>query len=144
MRFDPANPKLTISELDPNDYEGTINWVEMSQNPDLNGDYYNMFNVDGVKGYNGTFVPFGGNLTAALDSFIISITVPNADTYFDNSNFMGPVPLPIKLDPDLGITQYNCTSNSTTTTSASSPFPSQPPYVALVVLINGGIVQWAL
>ncbi|KIJ06183.1 hypothetical protein PAXINDRAFT_182744 [Paxillus involutus ATCC 200175] len=69
MRFDPANPKLTIGALDPNDYEGTINWVEMSQHPDPNGDYYNTFNVDGVKGYNGTFVPFGGNLTAALDSY---------------------------------------------------------------------------
>jgi hypothetical protein len=74
MRFDPANPKLTIGALDPNDYEGTINWVEMSQHPDPNGDYYNTFSVDGVKGYNGTFLPFGGNLTAALDSCEFSCT----------------------------------------------------------------------
>ncbi|KAF8834836.1 acid protease [Paxillus ammoniavirescens] len=137
MRFDPANPKLTIGALDPNDYEGTMNWVEMSQRPDPNGDYYNTFNVDGLKGYNGTFVPFRGNLTAALDSFFISIAVPNAETYFSDSNFTGPVPLPIGLDPSLGIFEYNCTSNSSTPMTASSPFPPQPPYVALAASING-------
>ena len=68
MRFDPANPKITIGALDPNDYEGTINWVQLSENPDPNGDSFNTFAFDGVKGYDGQFVPFTGSLTAALDS----------------------------------------------------------------------------
>ncbi|KAF9236447.1 aspartic peptidase domain-containing protein [Melanogaster broomeanus] len=142
MRFDPANPKLTIGALDPNDYEGTINWVEMTTSPDQNGDYYNTFNLDGVKGYNGEFVPFGGNLTAALSSLScfrliagdftvvsINIALPNADTYFFNPNFTGPVPKP-NLEPQLGIYQYNCTPGS----SAAAP---QYPYVALSASING-------
>lgn len=68
MRFDPANPKITIGALDPNDYEGTINWIPLNPNPDPNGDSLNTFNFDGVKGYDGQFVPYGANLTAALDS----------------------------------------------------------------------------
>lgn len=68
MRFDPANPKLTIGALDPNDYEGTINWVPLNQTPDPKGDYLNTFSFDGVKGYDGQFVPYPGILSAALDS----------------------------------------------------------------------------
>lgn len=68
MRFDPANPKITIGALDPNDYEGTINWVPLNPSPDPNGDYGNTFSFDGVKGYDDQFVPYGANLTAALDS----------------------------------------------------------------------------
>ncbi|KAF9236443.1 acid protease [Melanogaster broomeanus] len=130
MRFDPANPKLTIGALDPNDYEGTINWVEMTKYPDPSGDYYNTFNIDGVKGYNGEFVPFGGNLTAAFSSFSMTIALPNADTYFLNPNFTGPIPKPIDLDEELGIFQYNCTPGS-------SAAPPQSPYVALSASING-------
>ena len=68
MRFDSVNPKLTIGALDPNDYEGTINWVQLNQTPDAEGDYFNTFNFDGVKGYDGQFVPYTGTLSAALDS----------------------------------------------------------------------------
>lgn len=68
MRFDPVNPKITIGALDPNDYEGTINWVQLNQSPDPNGDYFNTFNFDGVKGYDGQLVPYMGTLSAALDS----------------------------------------------------------------------------
>ncbi|KAF9224515.1 acid protease [Gyrodon lividus] len=151
MRFDAARPKLTIGALDPNDYEGTINWVEMNQHPDASADYYNTFNVDGVKGYNGEFVPFGGNLTAALDScngrfhhvlippVFISIALPNVDTYFLNTNFTGPIPSPIALIPDIGLVQYNCTLNSTTTTTTTTSSWNTPesPYVALTTSING-------
>ena len=60
--------KLTIGALDPNDHEGTINWVQLNQTPDAEGDYFNTFNFDGVKGYDGQFVPCTGTLSAALDS----------------------------------------------------------------------------
>ncbi|KAF9233535.1 aspartic peptidase domain-containing protein [Melanogaster broomeanus] len=146
MRFDPANPKLTIGALDPNDYQGTINWVEMTKYPDPNGDYYNTFNLDGVKGSNGEFVPFGGNLTAALSSresrtngkwsLFLSIAVPNAETYFLNPNFTGPVPRPISLVPEVGNYQYNCTPDPSSSTSSGST-PPQSPYVAFTASING-------
>ncbi|KAF9233533.1 aspartic peptidase domain-containing protein [Melanogaster broomeanus] len=135
MRFDPLHPKLTIGALDPNDYEGTINWVEMTKYPDPNGDYYNTFNLDGVKGYNGEFVPFGGNLTAALSSLFLSIALPNVDTYFVNENFTGPIPQP-GLIPDIGLIEYNCTSDSSSSAPSSST-PPQSPYVALTASING-------
>ncbi|KAF9233537.1 aspartic peptidase domain-containing protein [Melanogaster broomeanus] len=94
MRFDPANPKLTIGALDPHDYEGTINWVEMTKYPDPKGDYYNTFNLDGVKGYNGEFVPFGGNLTAAFSSsappqspyVALSASINGVDYQIDSAN----------------------------------------------------------
>ncbi|KAF9236445.1 aspartic peptidase domain-containing protein [Melanogaster broomeanus] len=135
MRFDPANPKLTIGALDPTDYEGTINWVEMTKNPNPNDLYYNTFNLDGVKGYNGEFVPFGGNLTAALSSLFLSIALPNVDTYFLNPNFTGPVPEPGVI-PELGLVQYNCTSDSSSSAPSAS-IPPQSPYVALSASING-------
>ncbi|KAF9233526.1 hypothetical protein BU15DRAFT_66520 [Melanogaster broomeanus] len=114
----PANPKLTIGALDPNDYEGTIN-----------------------QGYNGEFVPFGGNLTACsfFSDFIIvflSIALPNADTYFLNPDFTGPIPIPINLDPKLGNVQYNCTPDSSSSASSSST-PPQSPYVDFTTSING-------
>ncbi|KAF9236449.1 aspartic peptidase domain-containing protein [Melanogaster broomeanus] len=135
MRFDPANPKLTIGALDPNDYEGTINWVEMTKYPDPNGDYYNTFDLDGVKGYNGEFVPFGGNLTAALSSLFPSIALPNVDTYFLNENFTGPIPQP-GLIPDIGLVEYNCTTDSSSSAQSAST-PPQSPYVAFTASING-------
>lgn len=152
MRFDPANPKLTIGALDPNDYEGTINWVPLNQTPDPEGDYFNTFGFDGVKGYDGKFVPYTGILNAALDSckdmslrsdrlltlldpVFLSISLPNVDTYFGNTNSTGPVPRPIGLINDTGLIEYNCTSNSSTSTSSSGP--PQSPYVALTATING-------
>ncbi|KAH0839481.1 aspartic peptidase domain-containing protein [Lanmaoa asiatica] len=129
MRFDPANPKLTIGALDPNDYEGTINWVQLNQTPNPKDDYFNTFNFDGVKGYDGRFVPYMGILNAALDSFSLSISLPNADTYFNNTNSTGPVPQAVGLIPDIGVVEYNCTSDSYTLTS-SSGLP-QSPYVAV-------------
>ncbi|KAF8554665.1 acid protease [Imleria badia] len=133
MRFDPANPKLTIGALDPNDYEGTINWVPLNQTPDPKGDYFNTFSFDGVKGYDGQFVPYAGILSAALDSLSLSISLPSADTYFNNTNSTGPVPLPIGLIPDV-LYEYNCSNSSVLTGSSGPP---QSPYVALTATING-------
>jgi len=132
MRFDPANPKLTIGALDPNDYEGTINWVELNQTPDAEGDYFNTFNFDGVKGYDGQFVPYTGTLSAALDSISLSISFPNADTYFNSTNSTSVPPL---ITSDEGLFEYDCTSNSSALTGSSDP--PQSPYVALTATING-------
>jgi hypothetical protein len=66
MRFDPVNPKLTLSTLDPADYDGEINWGEM-ETPGT-WTYANAFTVDGVKGYNGSLLFLGSQLRAGIDS----------------------------------------------------------------------------
>jgi hypothetical protein len=60
MRFNPENPKLTIGALDPADYEGQINWVQL-ETPNQSWDMLNLFKIDGFKGYNGSFFPYGAN-----------------------------------------------------------------------------------
>jgi len=67
FRFDPSNPKITIGALDPADYDGNLNWVEINA-PNASFDALNTFSLDGLKGYNGSFIPIGNNLTANLDS----------------------------------------------------------------------------
>lgn len=64
----------------------------------------------------------------------MAISLPSANTYFNNTNSTGPVPLPIGLIPDL-LYEYNCTSNSSLLTG--SPSPPDSPYVALTATING-------
>ncbi|KIJ59437.1 hypothetical protein HYDPIDRAFT_184012 [Hydnomerulius pinastri MD-312] len=125
MRFDSGNPKITIGALDPNDYEGEINWVEMDTQLDPHGDYLNTFKLDGLKGYDGSFVALGGNnLTAALDSLFMSISIPNTTPYFTNPAHTGPTPQ-IALDPIFGLIEYECDTSPT------------KPYVALSASING-------
>lgn len=68
MRLDPENPKLTVGAIDPADYEGTLNWVELE--PD-NKDYtqYHVFKFDGFQGRNGTMAPYQNSpMLAAIDS----------------------------------------------------------------------------
>ncbi|KAH7884960.1 aspartic peptidase domain-containing protein [Phlebopus sp. FC_14] len=123
MRFDPANPKITIGALDPNDYEGTINWVQIQ--PDQTADDYNTIPVDGLKGYNGSFFPIGvtsTNLTATLDSLFMGIAIPNTMPYLMDEGYTGPVDT-IDIEPELNLNAYIC--NTTT------------PYVALTATING-------
>jgi hypothetical protein len=64
MRFNPENPKLTIGALDPADYEGEINWVQM-ETPNESWNLLNVFKIDGFKGYNGSFFPYGSSDTMA-------------------------------------------------------------------------------
>ena len=64
MRFNPENPKLTIGALDPADYEGEINWVQL-ETPNESWDLLNLFKIDGFKGYNGSFFPYGSSDTLA-------------------------------------------------------------------------------
>ncbi len=65
LRLDPIKPRLTIGVLDPEDYSGEINWVEM-ETP--TADFTNAIKIDGVKGSNGSFLPFGGDLIATLNT----------------------------------------------------------------------------
>lgn len=118
FRFDPLNPKITIGALDPADYDGDLNWVEINA-PDASFDSLNTFSIDGLKGYNGSFIPVGNSLTANLDSLANTITIPNVTTYISSPGFMGPIN-PVIVN---GVLAYPC--NVTT------------PYVALSATING-------
>jgi hypothetical protein len=51
MRFDSMNPKITIGALDPNDYQGHINWVPLTT-PNATWTFQNTFMIDRSKGYN--------------------------------------------------------------------------------------------
>jgi hypothetical protein len=75
FRFDPRNPKVTLGALDPADYEGTINWVQIEP-PQESWLYQNVFKIDGIKGYNGSFLPFGDSLLANVNScmFIYAVS----------------------------------------------------------------------
>ena len=54
------DPRLTIGALDPNEYEGDINWV-----PELDG---GMIEVDAFKGYQGNIIPFSYPAVTSLSS----------------------------------------------------------------------------
>ncbi|EIW81858.1 acid protease [Coniophora puteana RWD-64-598 SS2] len=132
MRFDPADPKITIGALDPNDYEGEINWVPM-ETPDATWDYAGVIRIDGMKGRNGSYVPMGNGSTgvaanggegvlAGIDTLYRSVAIPNTYPYLTDSNLSGPQDT-ISIDPDYGLFSYLC--NVTT------------PYVSLDATING-------
>ncbi|OJA09842.1 hypothetical protein AZE42_08002 [Rhizopogon vesiculosus] len=121
LRFDPMNPKITIGALDPNDYQGQINWVPLTT-PNSTWTFKNTFVIDGLKGYNGSFLPESENLPTTLDSLWTGISMPNVDTYVKSKGFAGNVHY--SLNSKSGVASYVC--NSTV-----------PPYVALTATING-------
>ncbi|GAB1519480.1 hypothetical protein RhiTH_002548 [Rhizoctonia solani] len=59
IRLSGADPRLTIGALDPNDYEGDINWV-----PAVNDS--NHVEVEAIKGYNGNTFSLEYPVTAFL------------------------------------------------------------------------------
>ena len=61
LRLGGENPTLTIGALDPNEYEGEINWV-----PELQDE--GMIQVDAYRGYQGNILPFQYPVTAQLSS----------------------------------------------------------------------------
>ena len=74
FRFDPNKTRMTIGALDPSDYEGTINWVQM-ETPDPAWNYDNVIKIDGFKGYNGSIIPWGSD-RAAINSRAQPFVVP--------------------------------------------------------------------
>ncbi|KAH7903414.1 hypothetical protein BJ138DRAFT_1020683, partial [Hygrophoropsis aurantiaca] len=121
MRFNPVNARITIGALDPKDYEGTINWIPF-ETPDQSWDYRNVFKLDGLKGFNGSFIPMGDNLLAGLDSLFMGVAIPNTMTYLSSQGYSGPVGT-VEVDPHTSTMSYQC--NETT------------PYVPLIATING-------
>lgn len=83
IRIDAQKPRLTIGALDTNDYQGEINWVQM-ETPTTNGSITNAFKIDGVKGYNGTFLPMGDNIIATVNSGKTYSNLPSFHTPVDS------------------------------------------------------------
>lgn len=88
-RLDPIKPRLTIGALDPEDYSGQINWVEM-ETP--TADFSNTIKIDGVKGFNGSFLPFGDTLMATGE-VSRNIAVPPSNPYALSDGYTGPIDL---------------------------------------------------
>ncbi|KAI0075491.1 acid protease [Panus rudis PR-1116 ss-1] len=134
MRFDPQNPKLTIGALDPNDYVGELNWVQI-EDDQLDWFEFNVFKIDGFAGRNGSLLPFG-DLTASLDSISSDIAIPDNSTYFNNSDYTGPIfngTGGINFDPAFHIPSYPCKSNEVVFPGIEIP----EAYVDFSVVING-------
>lgn len=66
LRLDTLTPRLTIGALDPNDYAGEINWVLADFGPqERRESKYVPFRIDGLKGWNGSFINFGEDVLNA-------------------------------------------------------------------------------
>ncbi|TFK61383.1 acid protease [Pluteus cervinus] len=123
VRLDPLKPRITIGALDPKDYVGEINWVETSPG----GFISPRFEIDGLKGYNGSFIPFGvDNLVTSISSLVSNIYVPPSNPYALGAGYTGPVHS-INIYPEGGFA-FNC--NYTAPNLSMS-------YVSLTVTING-------
>lgn len=59
FRFGPPNAKMTIGALDPDDYEGELNWVPATGKAQVS--------IDGYFGKNGSQIPFNGNASMKAD-----------------------------------------------------------------------------
>ncbi|KAF8762029.1 Eukaryotic aspartyl protease [Rhizoctonia solani] len=83
VRLTGADPRLTIGALDPNDYEGDINWV-------LAVNDSNHVEVEAIKGYNGNTFALEYPVTAFLGTLNINILLPDIDMYWSNASLIGP------------------------------------------------------
>ncbi|QRW03775.1 aspartyl protease [Ceratobasidium sp. AG-Ba] len=84
MRLGGKNPQVTIGALDPNDYEGDINWVPaVGDQP--------VISVDALKGYQGNVIPANYPLNATIDSSSgKNIYLPELDVFMMNTSYVGP------------------------------------------------------
>ncbi|KAG8684001.1 hypothetical protein FRC08_013956 [Ceratobasidium sp. 394] len=83
LRLGGDKPQLTIGALDPDDYEGEINWV-----PALNDQP--IIHVDALKGYQGNVVPANYPINATLDTLSKNIYLPELDVFMMNESLIGP------------------------------------------------------
>lgn len=83
LRIGGDNPRLTIGALDPNDYQGEINWV-----PAVNDSA--MIQVDALRGYQGNAFQLQYPINAWLDSFTQSDHVVDLDLFMGNASLTGP------------------------------------------------------
>ncbi|KAH7342035.1 aspartic peptidase domain-containing protein [Rhizoctonia solani] len=83
LRLGGETPHLTIGALDPNDYEGEINWVPLVNDS-------SRIQIDALKGYNGNAFPLPSPLTVSIDTLSKNIYVPDLAMYMMNDTLIGP------------------------------------------------------
>ncbi|KAG8716897.1 hypothetical protein FRC09_015043 [Ceratobasidium sp. 395] len=96
LRLGGDNPQLTIGALDPNDYEGEINWV-----PAVGDDP--VIQADAWKGYQGNVIPANYPINVTLDTFSKNIYLPELDVFMMNDTLTGPQGV-IHIEPPDNIT----------------------------------------
>ncbi|KAF8593446.1 acid protease [Ceratobasidium sp. AG-I] len=82
LRLAGGNGSLTIGALDPNEYEGEVNWV-----PAL-GDQP-VIHVDAFKGYQGNTLPLEYPVNVTLDTWSRDIYLRDLDMYMMNTSYLG-------------------------------------------------------
>ncbi|KAG8755635.1 hypothetical protein FRC12_010826 [Ceratobasidium sp. 428] len=83
LRLGGDNPQLTIGALDPNDYEGEINWVPaVGDGP--------VIQADAWKGYQGNVIPANYPINVTIDTLSKNIYLPELDVFMMNDSFTGP------------------------------------------------------
>ncbi|CAE6529852.1 unnamed protein product [Rhizoctonia solani] len=83
LRLGGENPHLTIGALDPNDYEGEINWVPLVNDS-------SRIQIDALKGFDGNAFPLPSPLTVWIDSLSKNIYIPDLAMYMMNDTLIGP------------------------------------------------------
>ncbi|KDN50766.1 hypothetical protein RSAG8_01264, partial [Rhizoctonia solani AG-8 WAC10335] len=106
-----------IGALDPNDYEGEINWVPLVNDS-------SRIQIDALKGYNGNAFPLPSPITAWIDTLSKNVYVPDLAMYYMNDSLIGPNQF-INLYPTDN-TRFGVQCNGT-----------EPPSVEFSVEING-------
>lgn len=143
LRLNPINPRMTVGALDAADFDGNINWVEItSANSSIDG-LLSVIKIDGIRGYNGSFINFGNTLTAeiaesrknySLKSYYVK---PGSST---DSRFIGLPPNDLWMNTDytgpITAIRHNV-ANSESEVAYQCNRTSELPWVALTVTING-------
>ncbi|KAF8593444.1 acid protease [Ceratobasidium sp. AG-I] len=83
LRLAGGNGSLTIGALDPNEYEGEINWVPVLDDQPA-------IRVDAFKGYHGNILPLEYPINATLDPWSKNIYLLDLDMYMKNESYLGP------------------------------------------------------
>jgi len=88
--------------------------------------YANAFKVDGVKGYNGSFLSLGSQLRAGIDSLTQTISIPNINRYFLDPNMLGLISTSTLTTNYTPVPELHC-----------NPQSGSIPYIPLTITING-------
>ncbi|KAJ3481632.1 hypothetical protein NLI96_g7535 [Meripilus lineatus] len=135
MRLDPANPRLTVGALNSEDYEGTLNWVEIVPNKH-NFTQSNVFEFDGFRSRDLPLGPFTNStpMLTAVDTKLLVIAIPNNLTVFLSSGLLGSINESLKTTSDVDGLHFltNCSlAHSIAGKDAS------PDCIDMSVAING-------
>ncbi|KAG8938527.1 hypothetical protein FRC03_007133, partial [Tulasnella sp. 419] len=98
LKLGGSSPRLTIGALDPNDYDGEINWVERVESVNQ---LQTAVPVEALRGRDDRILPYSYPLTTVLSTLDQDIFMPNNSVYFLNTSYIGPQSL-INIFPSGG------------------------------------------